>query len=202
MVRLICLGSVTAAVIFFLSLGLSVQADAKSQSLPPTDIDSAIVGGKPVADNSYPYVVRLEASGIDYDHMDDIKPFCSGSLIASRYVLTAAHCVSDYAIFPAWYDDDYLIKHDLRVRFANIPYKPTIAVKRVAFWADFNSNNVAMAEQSDLALLELDEPSTVEPVLLASLNQETVKAPLRELGYGPQLPEESDGLALISLKVI
>lgn len=46
----------------------------------------AILGGKRVEDNRYPYQVSLQR---DYTH------FCGGSIISKTLVLTAAHCVDN-----------------------------------------------------------------------------------------------------------
>ena len=48
-----------------------------------------IVGGQEAEANEYPYMVAL-----DYGFG---RPFCGGSLINDRYILTAAHCVDEYA---------------------------------------------------------------------------------------------------------
>ena len=45
-----------------------------------------IIGGSPVPDGSYPWVVSLQL-GWSYH-------YCGGALISPYYVLTAAHCVS------------------------------------------------------------------------------------------------------------
>ena len=53
-------------------------------------IESKIVGGETATEEDYPYIVSLQNN---YGH------FCGGSLIASQWVLTAAHCVSDPSVF-------------------------------------------------------------------------------------------------------
>jgi secreted trypsin-like serine protease len=50
-----------------------------------------IIGGEPADFGEYPFMVALlfePTAGSDFD-----KQYCGGSLIASRWVLTAAHCV-------------------------------------------------------------------------------------------------------------
>jgi len=51
-------------------------------------ITSKIVGGKPADKHEYPWMVALV-------HRGKKKPFCGGSLITERHVLTAAHCLTD-----------------------------------------------------------------------------------------------------------
>ncbi|KAF0310150.1 Venom serine protease 34 [Amphibalanus amphitrite] len=45
-----------------------------------------IVGGTDAAENQYPWMAALFLDG-------DTAPFCGGSLLNNRYVVTAAHCV-------------------------------------------------------------------------------------------------------------
>merc|ERR1719312_2112772 len=44
-----------------------------------------IVGGQPAVKNEYPWLVALVRTGSS-------KPFCGGTLLSSRTVLSAAHC--------------------------------------------------------------------------------------------------------------
>merc|ERR1711962_1745049 len=53
-------------------------------------ITSKIVGGKPADKHEYPWMVALVYRG-----HNDKGPFCGGSLITERHVLTAAHCFKD-----------------------------------------------------------------------------------------------------------
>ena len=47
-----------------------------------------IVGGEKAEKNEFPWLVALVMKGTRI-------PFCGGSLINSRYILTAAHCMLD-----------------------------------------------------------------------------------------------------------
>ena len=47
-----------------------------------------IIGGEEVIGNEFPWQVALVKKGL-------YKPFCGGSLISDKHVLTAAHCTVD-----------------------------------------------------------------------------------------------------------
>lgn len=49
-----------------------------------------IANGKQLEDNHYPYVVGLKT-----ERSDGQINFCTGTLLSSLFVLTAAHCIVD-----------------------------------------------------------------------------------------------------------
>ncbi len=71
-----------------LALVLALAAPAVAQGAA----NYRIVGGQPVTTTDLPYVVGLEIA-IDGVGNDDPDALCAGSLIAARWVLTAAHCL-------------------------------------------------------------------------------------------------------------
>ena len=54
------------------------------------NVDHRIIGGQEVMGNEFPWQVALVKKGL-------YKPFCGGSLISDKHVLTAAHCTQDLA---------------------------------------------------------------------------------------------------------
>lgn len=67
------------------SIGLLILVQA---CLVTTQIESRIVGGKATTINRVPYLVHL---------LDNGKFFCGGTIVANRYIVTAAHCVNGVA---------------------------------------------------------------------------------------------------------
>ena len=62
-----------------------------------------IVGGQPAPKNAYPWLVALVRKGT-------IEPFCGGTLLSSRTVLTAAHCRTSPEEFQV-----HVGEHDVRI---------------------------------------------------------------------------------------
>ncbi|KAH8416770.1 hypothetical protein KR222_003693 [Zaprionus bogoriensis] len=99
-----------------------------------------ILDGIPVNDGFYPHMAAIALSSID-----TIAFRCGGSLISSRHVLTAAHCVNfDTPVF-------------VRLGTVNID-------KVNAFYQDINVTNIAIhpdyssdSKYNDIAILELVE---------------------------------------------
>lgn len=134
-----------------------------------------IIGGEPAGVGEYPFMVALllePRGGTDFD-----KQYCGGSLIASRWVLTAAHCV-DFVESAA----------DLSVVAARTHLDSTEGVRRAvkAFYIhpDFDPN----ALSPDVALIELKQPIIgVAPIRLAGPSDDGLEAagtPFTVIGWG------------------
>ncbi len=81
----------------FVCVGLVSQAHSNDNTASEfsdaiIDIENRIIGGRVVDSNEYPWMVALV-----YNDARSLvnRQFCGGTLIASRWVLTAAHCMFD-----------------------------------------------------------------------------------------------------------
>jgi secreted trypsin-like serine protease len=127
--------------------------------------NSKIVGGKVAPDGAYPWQVSLVVSWAA-----EPRHFCGGSIFNERWIITAAHCVSDL---------DALNIHV--VAGTNVLNRSVnrINVQRIIVHRLYNSSK----EDNDIALLELKEPlvlgEKLRPIKLPSPEQ---NADLTKLG--------------------
>jgi secreted trypsin-like serine protease len=160
---------VSLATLILLLTGL-VQSVAASPTPEPR-----IIGGEPADFGEYPFMVALlfePTAGNDFQ-----KQYCGGSLIDSRWVLTAAHCV------------DFLESPDeVAVAVARTHLNSTEGQRRAvkAFYIHPNWNPDLLSP--DVALLELKQPVTgITPIRLATLADDGFEAAgtlLTVIGWG------------------
>uniref|UniRef100_A0A8C6S985 pancreatic elastase n=1 Tax=Neogobius melanostomus TaxID=47308 RepID=A0A8C6S985_9GOBI len=143
---------------FLLLTSLAALALAERQPEPRylEEINERVVGGEDAKPNSWPWQISLQyRSGSGYYHT------CGGSLIAPRWVMTAAHCVDRR-------DMTYRVvigEHDLRMTSGHEQIKPVVNIHIHDRWNKFN-----VADGFDIALLELSSAATVNSYAqLASL---------------------------------
>lgn len=121
--------------------------------MPLKKPDDRIVGGKPVNITEYPWQVSIGAYN---------GHFCGGSIISRYRILTAAHCVQIYTIYP----------HLLRQLYArvgsSIHYTNGLvkAVRKVIVHHDYDSKT----KDNDIAMIILRIPlkftDKIQPILL------------------------------------
>jgi secreted trypsin-like serine protease len=165
-------------------LGLLVQSVSAAPPKTPR-----IIGGEPADLGEYPFMVALLYEPID--GTDYQKQYCGGSLIGSRWVLTAAHCV------------DFLESADevaVAVNRVELDSRQGTRVDVKAFYTHPDYLTSATGTP-DVALLELAKPVRgVEPIELADANDDVYEAAgtlLTVIGWGnttmtgqPNFPNE------------
>ena len=137
--------------------------------------DPRIIGGEPADLGEYPFMVALlyePINGTDFQ-----KQYCGGSLIASRWVLTAAHCV------------EFLDSADqiaVAVNRTNLDSTEgsRVAVRDFYIHPDYDPSQLS----PDVALIRLARPvNDVEPIQLADTADdvyETAGTLLTVIGWG------------------
>jgi len=132
-----------------------------------------IVNGNEAVQHEYPFMAAL---------MNRQRQFCGGSLIDSKHILTAAHCVA------------HLSKRDvqhLRVRLGDHNIKSSYEakhiekrVKRVIRHINFSSSTL----HNDVAILTLEEDvefgPTIQPICLAAGSNKFEKSRVTVAGWG------------------
>ncbi|RXJ71797.1 formyltetrahydrofolate deformylase [Veronia nyctiphanis] len=157
-----------------------------AQALPAEGGAPRIVGGVDADRNAWPFITALVPKGADAT-----RQFCGGSLIASQYVLTAAHCVETAT--PESIDVIVNI-HDLRNEGSEGQRSAVAAIYPHEEYNAYTSSN-------DVAILKLSQPidaSKGTPVALASQSDIVSLEPgsnATTIGWGNTVaqPDPDDG---------
>ncbi|MFS8145790.1 trypsin-like serine protease [Rhizobium sp. BR 249] len=134
-----------------------------------------VIGGQAAKKGEWPWQVKILAP--DPEQRGRFGGHCGGSLIAPRWILTAAHCVtSGRSGKQDLFARDLLIvegksKID-KVISVDGPDKPGLGVEDVIIHEDFDRKVFA----NDIALIKLNKPAVSKPVILASAGDEQVEA--------------------------
>jgi secreted trypsin-like serine protease len=150
-------------------------------------LSKQIIGGRDVPDGTYPFVAAL--LDVTRGSSAFVQQFCGGALIAPNYVLTAAHCLEDFAADPS----------DLRVVVGRTRLNSTAGVvrgvSRVALHPAYNPYTAS----HDAALLELSSPiAELPPIALAQPGDESLEQPgvrLKVIGWGDTVPQPNSSNA-------
>ena len=166
-------------------------------SIKAQEIES-ITNGFPIEIQNVPYQVSIQS----------IRGHCGGSIINNKYILTAAHCVTE----PFSRNVIDFSGASINVGF-NLKSNPgnnqrTYGVRRIAIHPDYSG----IGNDFDIAIIEIDETFTfndfVQPIELISdhtLFAETVGNEVRVSGWGLTIPEEevlADQLQAVDVPII
>uniref|UniRef100_A0A4W4GFX6 Transmembrane serine protease 5 n=1 Tax=Electrophorus electricus TaxID=8005 RepID=A0A4W4GFX6_ELEEL len=114
---------------------------------------SRIIGGVEAAPGSWPWQVSLYYNN---------RHTCGGAIITSQWVLTAAHCVHDWAVYAG------TVTHNP----AKVAKQSVYAVEKIIY----NKNYSHRSHDSDIALMKLRTPfnfsDTIRPVCLPQYDHE------------------------------
>ena len=185
--------SVRAHVVMAAVLALALCA-ADAQALVPAapahgpQTRATSVDNKVVPEGTFPWAVAIERE--ESGGGTPIK-FCGGTLIAPRYVMTAAHCAEEENLDSA----ADVRAAGLQVRFANMEGQPAIAARRFVIPGSYWFAMWGRRQQSDIALVELVSPAPTTPQALSRAVPEP-GTPVTALGYGytPEVKAMSDDL--------
>ena len=137
---------------------------------------SAVVGGKPAPAGAYDFTASLQ---------DGDFAFCGGSVIASSWVLTAAHCVPDGKA------------EGLSVVVGTVDNSDGSGERRQVAEVLVHPAYDADANTSDVALLRLAAPTSVAPIALSTAADDALEAdgaPVTVTGWGDRTPLAGGGL--------
>ncbi|XP_071746633.1 transmembrane protease serine 9 [Lepeophtheirus salmonis] len=141
-------------------LGVKLSSDHCGQRFFSNNLK--IVNGEDASVDEFPFMAALFNKG---------RHFCGGSIIDSKHILTAAHCVAHMTKI----DVRYLRVHvrQYRIKSSNIGTEQEFRVRRVIRHKSFSANTL----YNDVAILTLrgsiDFSKSVQPICLASDNTET-----------------------------
>ena len=140
--------------VYLICFSHSIYAQSITDSNSPSH---RIINGQQVGENKYPWMVGLLKRGFKQNPAAGIK--CGGSLIHPKWVLTAAHCVSDSysrSQYSIWLNHpDLTTEKGMVIDVAETFIHP--------FW-------ISREYDGDIALLKLQQPVDIEPVALTGMS--------------------------------
>jgi Trypsin len=173
-----------SAVVIAIVLSVVVCTAAGAAARPTTNV----VGGTEAAPGSFPFMAWI------YYHDESDNRICTGTVVASNVILTAAHCVmrpnSGPLLSPAGF----------KIVTGSVHYTdPSRTVSDVAGLAvspTFRTEPGRPAPlEGDAAILILAQPTSAPPLRLAAAREWSVGIPVEFAGWGEtHTPNPGDGL--------
>lgn len=121
-----------------------------------------IIGGEEAGSGEFPWMVALASNGYSYDPYQ--SQFCGGSLIASQWVLTAAHCVVESRVTTD--------PNDIYIYYGSTTLDKTLGHQAEVSQIIPHEYYDAWTHDNDIALIKLKEPITsITPVTLPTSSQ-------------------------------
>ena len=166
------------------SVALILSASLSTASYANTGTPR-IIGGVPILMNSAPSIVALlNAPLLASSGSTAQSQFCAGTVVADRWVLTAAHCVSPGGIVTAPEDLKILANSfDL-----NNPSESAMDVRQIIVHEEFTTASLS----NDVALIELSAATTA-PITPISLVGPELNESLLVAGWGALQHIEGEG---------
>ncbi len=198
---------VKLALFSLLIITISRQSLASEEFIDEPEV-GYIVGGTPSQNNAWPFLVALVSANAANNYLGQ---FCGGSLIAATWVITAAHCVNNTETVNGITTTTPVGTNKLNIvtgvtnLFNDTPTE-SITIKRIIT----HPNYQPLANNYDLALIELTSPSSLTPIKIyqGPIGNESSVSPLSTtIGWGQaDRPDRSaffpTGLRQITMPIV
>jgi secreted trypsin-like serine protease len=170
------------------------QAMAEIEGKPADEERGKIVGGVPAAKGAYPFQVALFTTANGKNGM-----MCGGSLITTKWVLTAAHCITKIAENDAPYPASMINVFAGGLAFGEGDH---IRAAKVIIHPKYTSRGLIA---NDIALIELERPvnesSGAKPITLATGPDNAPGTQVKLLGWGKTTEGGASSKTLLELNI-